>query len=72
MLPDRVSNPGPLTYESGALSTALGGLLGCMLCTHRPIDCARLYALYTLCASYPGYPRTEELLGKSKPDVLLS
>ena len=23
MLPDRVSNPGPLTYESGALSTAL-------------------------------------------------
>ena len=33
MLPDRVSNPGPLTYESGALMTAqyikktqLGGL----------------------------------------------
>ena len=25
MLPDRVSNPGPLTYESGALSTALRG-----------------------------------------------
>ena len=23
MLPDRVSNPGPLTYESGALSIAL-------------------------------------------------
>ena len=23
MLPDRVSNPGPLTYESGALLTAL-------------------------------------------------
>ena len=23
MLPDRVSNPGPLTYESGALPTAL-------------------------------------------------
>ena len=22
MLPDRVSNPGPLTYESGALPTA--------------------------------------------------
>ena len=23
MLPDRLSNPGPLTYESGALLTAL-------------------------------------------------
>ena len=26
MLPDRVSNPGPLTYESGALPIALHGL----------------------------------------------
>ena len=25
MLPDRVSSPGPLTYESGALSIALRG-----------------------------------------------
>ena len=25
MWPDRVSNPGPLTYESGALLTALRG-----------------------------------------------
>ena len=25
MLPDWVSNPGPLTYESGALPTALRG-----------------------------------------------
>ena len=25
MCPDRVSNPGPLTYESGALPTALRG-----------------------------------------------
>ena len=25
MLPDRVSNPGPLTYESGALQIALCG-----------------------------------------------
>ena len=25
MLPDRVSNPGPLTYESGALPMALRG-----------------------------------------------
>ena len=26
MLPDRVSNPGPLTYESGALPIALRSL----------------------------------------------
>ena len=25
MMPDRVSNPGPLTYESGALPIALRG-----------------------------------------------
>ena len=34
MWPDRVSNPGPLTYESGALPTALRGqaelLLSCV------------------------------------------
>ena len=28
MLPDRVSNPGPLTYESGALLIALRGPAG--------------------------------------------
>ena len=28
MLPDRVLNPGPLTYESGALPIALRGLAG--------------------------------------------
>ena len=34
MLPDRVSNPGPLTYESDTLPIALRGpaldLLGCL------------------------------------------
>ena len=34
MLPDRVSNPGPLTYESGALPTALRGQ------AHAGINCA--------------------------------
>ena len=36
MLPDRVSNPGPLTYESGALSIAhlVGLILGVnIVCT---------------------------------------
>ena len=31
MLPDRVTNPGPLTYESGALPTALRGPAGICL-----------------------------------------
>ena len=35
MLPDRVSNPGPLTYESGALPIALRG------CTVKSIDFMR-------------------------------
>ena len=30
MLPDRVSNPGPLTYESGALPIALRGPALCV------------------------------------------
>ena len=33
MLPDRVSNPGPLTYESGALPIALRGPTEERLCT---------------------------------------
>ena len=31
MWPDRVSNPGPLTYESGVLPTALRGPAYCTL-----------------------------------------
>ena len=31
MLPDRVSNPGPLTYESGALPISLRGLAFIMI-----------------------------------------
>ena len=31
MLPDRVSNPGPLTYKSGALPIALRGPAKCMI-----------------------------------------
>ena len=33
MWPDRVSNPGPLTYESGALLTALRDT-AYIICTH--------------------------------------
>ena len=40
MLPDRVSNPGPLTYESGALPIALRGpaIIRCMSCSSRIIS----------------------------------
>ena len=31
MLPDRVSNPGPLTYESGVLPITLRGPAECFL-----------------------------------------
>ena len=34
MLPDRVSNPGPLTYESGALPIALRGPASACATTH--------------------------------------
>ena len=34
MLPDRVSNPGPLTYESGALPIALRGPACRLACSY--------------------------------------
>ena len=34
MLPDRVSNPGPLTYESGVLPIALRGPAQCLIIMH--------------------------------------
>ena len=50
MLPDRVSNPGPLTYESGVLPIALRGpavfFLRC--CT----DCIYLYP-FSVCQQKP-------------------
>ena len=42
MLPDRVSNPGPLTYESGALPIALRGpahTTGLYTLCHTPSEC---------------------------------
>ena len=46
MLPDRVSNPGPLTYESGALPIALRGPAGwtelCWVVLPKPVKPALL------------------------------
>ena len=48
MWPDRVSNPGPLTYESGALPTALRGPA-----------CSTRY--HVTCNVYTGYLATSEI-----------
>ena len=45
MLPDRVSNPGPLTYESGALLIALRG----------PVKLVQQLFLY-ICPKGKGFP----------------
>ena len=46
MLPDRVSNPGPLTYESGALPIALRGPAAIMrdfIIHHLDLDANNMY-----------------------------
>ena len=52
MLPDRVSNPGPLTYESGALPIALRGpaalakvRVGCLDILSLIYHCCRLSSI---------------------------
>ena len=45
MLPDRVPNPGPLTYESGALPIALRGpalIIGQYIYPHEEINIVKL------------------------------
>ena len=49
MLPDRVSNPGPLTYESGALPIALRGLAGRFV----HLTCRTLVISYPAGVGYP-------------------
>ena len=46
MLPDRVSNPGPLTYESGALPIALRGPAEIYLVFIREKKSKYMYSLY--------------------------
>ena len=43
MLPDRVSNPGPLTYESGALPIALRGPASPLQCLLLRLDTSSLH-----------------------------
>ena len=45
MLPDRVSNPGPPTYESGVLPIALRGPVRCHEAVVRPFFCLRINSL---------------------------
>ena len=48
MLPDRVSNPGPLTYKSGVLPIALRGLAGHDSQAYRNMDMTMEQALLSL------------------------
>ena len=56
MLPDRVSNPGPLTYESGALPIALRGPAGMVIANQQIIKSACTVAheitVFTLLPKY--------------------
>ena len=49
MLPDRVSNPGPLTYESGALPIALRGPAKAAANT----EYIKLFLYWDICRSEP-------------------
>ena len=50
MLPDRVSNPGPLTYESGALPIALRGKN--LVKTNRDFNMTDLIIQWIVCLAY--------------------
>ena len=50
MLPDRVSNPGPMTYESGALPIALRGPALNQRCYDSVLYV--VYSLGTYCGCY--------------------
>ena len=56
MLPHRVSNPGPLTYESGALTIALRGpatpVQRCLSFQTVGIDSAAVYPLCLSCSFF--------------------
>ena len=51
MLPDRVSNPGPLTYESGALPIALRGPAQSV--TRRRAEINNGHSTYFFCGIIP-------------------
>ena len=46
MLPDRVSNPGPLTYESGALPIALRGPAELICMVPKVFEPLKFYCMY--------------------------
>ena len=56
MLPDRVSNPGPLTYESGALPIALCG------------PAAQYITTYNLITQLKKIRAKADILQKSSPE----
>ena len=67
MLPDRVSNPGPLTYESGALPIALRGPAVSIL-----INIPALINASCLCSEKKCYILFDKVLFVSLDEVALS
>ena len=76
MLPDRVSNPGPLTYESGALPIALRGptqikegskVINCDWVNHQ--TCRLSYYIYIKSNTVLTYDNFSDLT-KKKSDLL--
>ena len=61
MLPDRVSNPGPLTYESGALPFALRGPANVQESKFDPLT-RRLYKAMFHCSQFLGSKAHEFIL----------
>ena len=49
MLPDRVSNPGPLTYESGALTIALRDPAALSFIQSTQMHCGKKAKLMMIC-----------------------
>ena len=60
MLPDRVSNPGPQTYESGALPIALRGPARCVVISYYWLQVVRTaVACAILARTYAFEPSSE-------------
>ena len=66
MLPDRVSNPGPLTYESGALPIALRGPPKVVIITNWGKDknqiSPKLYSCFPYVVSHNLKPKNARLV----------
>ena len=72
MLPNRVSNPGPLTYESDALPIALRGTAQCKVMQHLGMRYSH-QNMYTWLAILPAYEqhRSKQWIDDTQHYVLI-